>query len=173
MPGRERTKTSRWIGQSAAEPRIAEGSTTARPAPPKEKEDEDTVYSCGKPQVNIKDCTGYSGGSGSIRAIDRTQWEDYGNAQGASQVIRRLVSMSYVRRPANPTHPNNWTQLRYQKWNGESWQTIGAVPSTWYDCSTWENYCDISYDYVGLFGGAVTPTTQTKTFLIQTEAKAI
>jgi len=118
----------------------------------------------------IKDCTGYSGGGGKLQTIDKTQWEDYANAQGASQVIRRLVSMSSASRPANPTRQTSISftaPANISKGQKVSVNLANAGYYNLYDCSTWATYYDISYDYVGLFNNAVIPTTQTKTFLVQ------
>lgn len=97
-------------------------------------------------------------------------WEDTGNSQGATKVIKSLKSLGerkYL--PSNPTHPSNWTNLRYQKWNGEEWVTVGAVPSTWYDCSSWGYfYTPPTYEYLGYYPSSYEVKTDTKTFLVKT-----
>lgn len=116
----------------------------------------------------IQDCTGYTGGAGkgAIKEINYNEYIDNGNAQGCDAVKTYTFrdfpnyndSGNPGKYPLHPTHPTNWTQLRYQKWNGEEWQTIGAVPSTWYDCSTWGTIGK-TYLAVGAYatGGTITP----------------
>lgn len=105
-----------------------------------------------------------------IQKIDTSQWEDYGNAQGATDVITRLVSFGdRVSKPANPTPANASGMYRVQRYNQfeASWETI-SFPSSWYDCSTWDYYYSApSYDYVGYFASSHSNTEEKKIVLAQ------
>lgn len=120
----------------------------------------------------IQDAKGTSGGgSVTVSKIDATQWEDYGNSQGASEVIRRFVLPgTAVRRPANPT-PINTYNLRLQFYDSVEGWTNRAFPSTWYDCTTWDSYYTYpEYDYVGVFGGGAALQTETKWVLARVDS---
>lgn len=126
----------------------------------------------------IKDIKSDSYTASKIQTINTSQWEDYGNAQGATSVICRLVSFGdYVYRPANPTRVTSVT-VRNQGTspitiNPGSSATLPAVSSNLYDCTTWAYYYSApSYDYVGYFASAYSKTTETKTVLAQSGSTA-
>ena len=152
-------------------------STTARQAP---GTGEDTVYSPEKYRETegTKDIKSDSYYASKIQAIDTSQWEDYGNSQGATSVIRRLVSLGdYVSKPANPTRVYNVVVRN----SGSSPITIYPgetrtmrTDSVVYDCSTWANYYSApSYDYVGYFASSHRKTEETKTVLAQSGSTAM
>lgn len=99
--------------------------------------------------------------------------EDYGNLQGATSAIRRLVNFGdYVQRPANPT------RVLSIRWTAPENVPAGTVvsvpcPANLYDCTTWDYYYSApSYDYVGYFASAYSKTTETKTVLAQSGSAA-
>ena len=108
--------------------------------------------------------------------------EDYGNNQGATEVIRRLVSPgSYVSRPANPTRVYS-SRIRNTGSSpititlnpGESSSAAYSLVSTVYDCSTWANYYSApTYDYVGYFASSHSSTEEKKTVLAQSGSTAV
>lgn len=125
----------------------------------------------------IKDIKSDSYTASKIQTINTSQWEDYGNAQGATSVICRLVSFGdYVYAPANPTRVYNVVVRN----TGTSPITINPgetrtmrTDSTVYDCTTWTYYYSApSYDYVGYFASAYSKTTETKTVLAQSGSSA-
>lgn len=137
-------------------------------------EPQEVVYT-GSPTISDNDGVktyAFAGGGSytpsKIQQIDKQQYEDYGNMQGATSVIRRLVSFgSAVSRPANPT---KITQMRFRFPNSIPAGTPVTVSlknfgyNNVYDCTTWANYYSApDYDYVGYFassgssgGGSVT-----------------
>lgn len=138
-------------------------------------EPQEVVYT-GSPTISDNDGVktyAFAGGGSytpsKIQQIDKQQYEDYGNMQGATSVIRRLVSFgSAVSRPANPT---KITQMRFRFPNSIPAGTPVTVIlknfgyNNVYDCTTWANYYSApDYDYVGYFassgssggGGSVT-----------------
>ena len=125
----------------------------------------------------IKDIKSDSYTASKIQTINTSQWEDYGNAQGATSVICRLVSFGdYVYAPANPTRVYNVVARN----TGTSPITINPgetrtmrTDSIVYDCSTWAYYYTApSYDYVGYFASAYSKTTETKTVLARSGSSA-
>ena len=145
--------------------------TTARQAP---RTGEYTVYSPTKfrETEGIKDVTAGSYTASKIQQIDKGQWEDNANAQGATSVIKRLTGTGVSKRlPANPTPANASGMYRVQRYNQfeASWDTV-SFPSSWYDCSTWGYYYaagDVQYDYVGYFASSYNKIEETKTVLAQ------
>lgn len=151
-------------------------TTTERQAP---RTGEDTVYSPEKYRETegIEDIKSDSYTASKIQTIITSQWEDYGNAQGATSVIRRLVSLGdYVQKPANPTKasvPSGYRLQRYDS-NISSWVTMTYMPFNWYDCSTWDYYYSApTYDYVGYFASSHSKTEETKTVLAQSGSTAM
>lgn len=142
--------------------------TTERQTP---RPGEDTVYSPAKYRETegIKDVTNDYYKPSKTQQIDKTQYEDYGNLQGATSVIKRLTG-SAVRRPANPTKavvPSGYRLQRYDS-SISSWVTMTYMPFEWYDCTTWANYYPSDgYDYVGYFASAHSSQQDTKTVLAQ------
>lgn len=124
-----------------------------------------SVSTTGSPNVttnNGKTTYSFPGGTysaSSIKTIDKSQWEDYGNAQGATSVIKRLTGVgTKVNRPANPTRVYNVVVRN----TGTSPVTINPgdtktmrTDSVVYDCTTWDDYYTYpSYDYVGYFASS-------------------
>lgn len=112
-----------------------------------------------------------------IQQIDKTQYEDYGNLQGATRAIRQLVSFgTAVSKPANPTKavvPNGYRLQRYDS-SISSWVTMTYMPFNWYDCTTWANYYNApSYDYVGYFASAHSSQQESKTVLARSGSTAV
>lgn len=143
------------------------------------KSEAETVSYTGDPTIDTdtdgKKTYKYMGGTyvpSKLKSINKSQWEDYGNAQGATSVIKRLVSVGKaVSRPANPTKAKVPSGYRYQKYLpvSDTWIDV-TIPSNWYDCTTWEYYYPYpEYDYLGYFassgdpggGGSVTVTPYT------------
>ena len=129
----------------------------------------------------IKDVKSDSYTASKIQTIDKTQWEDYGNAQGATSVIKRLAATGTSKRlPANPTRVTSVT-VRNQGSSvitiaPGSTATLPVVSPTLYDCSTWAYYYatdDVQYDYVGYFASAHSKTEETKTVLAQSGSTAM
>lgn len=131
------------------------------------KSDPQEVTYTGSPTITdnggIKTYSFSGGGSytpSRIQGIDKSQYEDYGNKQGATSVIRRLLSFgSAVSRPANPTRVTRVTVRNTRSSpvtiSPGSTATLTAVSSTLYDCTTWENYYTApSYDYIGYFASS-------------------
>lgn len=117
-----------------------------------------------------------------IKPLDTSQVEDYGNYQGATEVIKRLVSPgSYVSRPANPTRVyrsriinTGSAPITITLNPGESSSAAYSLVSTVYDCSTWANYYTApTYDYVGYFASSHSSTKETKTVLAQSGSTAV
>ena len=117
-----------------------------------------------------------------IQQIDKSQWEDYGNNQGATEVIKRLVSPgSYVSRPENPTRVyrsriinTGSSPITITLNPGESSSVAYNLVSTVYDCSTWANYYSApTYDYVGYFASSHSSTEEKKTVLAQSGSTAM
>lgn len=124
-----------------------------------------SVSTTGSPTVttnNGKTTYSFPGGTysaSSIKTIDKTQWEDYGNAQGATSVIKRLTGVgTKVNRPANPTRVYNvvvrntgTSPVTINPGNTRTMRTDSVV----YDCTTWADYYTYpSYDYVGYFASS-------------------
>lgn len=156
-------------------------TTTARQAP---RTGEDTVYSPEKYRETEgrKDIKDDSYTASKIQNIDTAQVEDYGNLQGATSAIRRLVSLGdYVSRPANPTRVyssrirnNGSSPITITLNPGESSSAAYSLVSTVYDCSTWANYYSApTYDYVGYFASSHSSTEETKTVLAQSGSTSV
>lgn len=108
--------------------------------------------------------------------------EDHGNNQGATEVIKRLVSLGdYVSRPANPTRVyrsriinTGSSPITITLNPGESSSAAYSLVSTVYDCSTWANYYSApTYDYVGYFASSHSSTEEKKTVLAQSGSTAV
>ena len=119
-----------------------------------------------------KDIANDSYTASKIEKINTFQWEEHGNAQGATDVICRLVSFGdYVYAPANPTRVYNVVVRN----TGSSPITINPgntrtmpTDSIVYDCSMWGYYYTApSYDYVGYYPSSHRNTEETKTFLVK------
>ena len=156
-------------------------TTTARQAP---RTGEDTVYSHTKYRETEgrKDIKSDSYTASKIQKIDTAQVEDYGNLQGATSAIRRLVSLGdYVSRPANPTRVyrsriinTGSAPITITLNPGESSSVAYSLVSTVYDCSTWANYYSApTYDYVGYFASSHSSTEEKKTVLAQSGSMAM
>lgn len=149
------------------------GSTTARPAP--HFAGEDTVSATENPWTH-NDVTGDSYTASKIQPIDKSQWEDYGNAQGADQVIKRLTATGVSKLlPANPTRV---LSVRYTAPENIPAGTVIAVPTpaNLYDCTTWAYYFaadNVQYDYLGYFPSSHSSQTETKTVLAQSGSTAV
>ena len=124
-----------------------------------------SVSTTGSPAVSKNNgVTTYSfpGGTynaSSIKTIDRSQWENYGNAQGATSVIKRLTSVgTKVNRPANPTKITKMTFTFPTAIKAGT--SVSVTLSNFgyynvYDCTTWADYYTYpSYDYVGYFASS-------------------
>lgn len=124
-----------------------------------------SVSTTGSPAVSTNNgVTTYSfpGGTynaSSIKTIDRSQWENYGNAQGATSVIKRLTSVgTKVNRPANPTKITKMTFTFPTAIKAGT--SVSVTLSNFgyynvYDCTTWADYYTYpSYDYVGYFASS-------------------
>lgn len=111
-----------------------------------------------------------------MKKIDKAQWEDYGNAQGADRVIK--VYNGTVSRPKNPTKVTTVT-VRNQGSSPitippGSKATLPVVSSSLYDCTTWRDYPDPDvYDYYGYRYSRHDPVTETKTVLAQSGSTAV
>ena len=160
-------------GQSAGRRKPPQRLNGKHPGP-----GEDTAYSPDKyreteGRKDIKDDKYYAS---KIKKLDTSQVEDYGNNQGATSVIRRLVSFGdSVSRPANPTRVYS-SRIRNTGSSpititlnpGESSSVAYSLVSTVYDCSTWANYYSApTYDYVGYFASSHSSTEEKKTVLAQ------
>lgn len=115
-----------------------------------------------------------------IKKIDTEEWEDYGNAQGATSVIKRLVSTGMaVRLPSNPTKVTNvivrntgTSPITINPGESKTMKTESDV----YDCTSWAYYYGadgVRYDYVGYFASSHSTTTETKTVLAQSGSTAV
>lgn len=144
----------------------------------KKASEPETVSITGTPTVteNADGSTTYTFTGGSytaswFRQINKAQYEDNGNMQGASDVIKRLVKVKPVdgKKPKNPTKVNYGIRGKYvgsqvltPNSNGYFLPLVDV-----YDCTTWEQYYEYpEYDYVGYSpssgssgnGGTVTVT---------------
>ena len=123
----------------------------------------------------------FPGGSYSasyLQTIDKSRYETSFDTQGATSVIRRLVSSgTAVYRPANPTKQTSisWTApAAIKKGTSVTINLSNAGYKNLYDCTSWDTYYTApSYDYVGYYassgsasdGGTikVVPSTPEKT----------
>lgn len=124
-----------------------------------------SVSTTGSPAVSTNNgVTTYSfpGGTynaSSIRTINKSQWEDHGNAQGATSVIKRLTSVgTRVNRPANPTRITKMTftfPTTIKAGTAVSVTLSNFGYYNVYDCTSWADYYTYpSYDYVGYFASS-------------------
>lgn len=124
-----------------------------------------SVSTTGSPAVSTNNgVTTYSfpGGTynaSSIKTINRSQWEDHGNAQGATSVIKRLTSVgTKVNRPANPTRITKMTftfPMAIKAGTPVSVTLSNFGYYNVYDCTSWADYYTYpSYDYVGYFASS-------------------
>lgn len=120
----------------------------------------------------IKDIKSDSYTASKIQTINSDQWESNGNAQGATSVIKRMVSAgTSVRKPANPT---KMTSIKFtapmdiSKGTSVTVNLANAGYENVYDCTTWDYYrTEPTYDYVGYFASSHSKETETKTMLVQ------
>ena len=128
----------------------------------KKPSEPETIAITGNPTVtkNADGSTTYTFTGGSYTAsrlttIDKSQYEDNGNSQGASQVIRRLTAFgTSVRKPANPTKATRiyGRNVGSQVITPGSYGYFSPSSDNIYDCTTWAYYYEApQYDYVGYF----------------------
>lgn len=149
-------------------------STTERQAP---RPGEDTVYSPTKYRETegIKDVKSDSYSASWFQKINKSQWEDYGNAQGANRVIKQYTGT--VNRPKNPTRVTSVSGI----YTGQSKFvatgdkiTVAVSNTNLYDCTTWMDYPDPEqYEYYGYKESGHSSQTETKTVLAQSGSTAV
>lgn len=134
-----------------------------------------TAEKYGKSQ-GTKDITNDKYDASWWQKINKAQWEDYGNAQGADTVVK--VYTGSVNRPKNPTKVTSVT-VRNQGTSPititpGSTATLPVVSSNLYDCTTWQYYPDpTAYDYYGYKASTHISATEAKTVLAQSGSTAV
>ena len=149
-------------------------STTERQAP---RPGEDTVYSPTKYRETegIKDVKSDSYSPSWYQQIDNSQWEDYGNAQGADRVIKQYTGT--VRLPRKPDRVTSvyGTYTGQSKFvaTGDKITVVASNPNL-YDCTTWRDYPDPDqYQYYGYKESLLKKTEETVTVLAQSGSTAM
>ena len=114
----------------------------------------------------IKDATGYTGGNGVVSEISESAYNTSTEYDYKFKVVYGYTEKELYTNPTDPVIPANH---RYQAYTYEDGWFNTTLPWYWKDCrTTGRVITGISYRYYGVkLGGAVTPVTEKKTFLVQ------